>query len=528
MPINYQQKKNTNTVFGGTDSIIVPVGTTAQRSGTETGQLRYNTDTGLAEFYTATGWAGVDAPPTVSNISGTINENTNSTITITGTNFKTGSVVYITGTAVSNVERALTTTYVNQTQLTADTNATSVNYVGGASFGVKVLNPSGLSGQLDNAGTIDRDPVWSTSAGTLATINDEYGSYSPIATVSASDPDGSTITYSVASGSLPGNVTLNSSTGAISGNPTNVPNATTYTFTVNATSNGQSASRSFNIIVNPALDGSTSARAATSADAINNLSPGNFANGDYWLNLDGTARQYYCPLTTFPGYILMVNYLDGASTFISGAPSGANLNIAATRSTIVGDFQGPNATYGYFRNVGVAGDRSAVQSNFNYSFRYVKVRCHWYNYFSNDATAASYSAYNIGNLGDGITFALDSSGLGSAQHIFTYFLGIQEVPYNCPPSGGTAPTRNGGGSAAPGYMGNRFTCAVRDAAGYTTEYQGNFTGQVGTATNPLNGDSWYDIDLGTTRNLSIRTILHSDQDSSNEEVYLRRAAVLVR
>jgi hypothetical protein len=300
MPINYQQKKNTNTVFGGTDAIVVPIGNSDQRSGTELGQLRYNTTTGLAEFYTATGWAGVDAPPTVSNISGTINENTNSTITITGTNFKTGSVVYITGSAVSNVERSLTTTYVNQTTLTAATNATSVNYVGGASFGIKVLNPSGLSGQLDNAGSIDRDPVWSTNAGNIATIADEYGSYSPIATVSASDPDGSAVSYSVSSGSLPGNVSLNTSNGQISGNPTNVESATTFTFEITATSNGQSTPRSFNIILNPALDGTSSARAATSAANIKSV-VGSPESGVYWLRSTGinsnTPFQVYCDFT---------------------------------------------------------------------------------------------------------------------------------------------------------------------------------------------------------------------------------------
>jgi Putative Ig domain len=251
MPINYQQKKNTNTVFGGTDAIVVPIGNSDQRSGTELGQLRYNTTTGLAEFYTATGWAGVDAPPTVSNISGTINEDTDSTITITGTGFKTGSIVYITGAAVTNVERSLTTTYVNQTSLTAVTNATAVNYVGGASFGVKVLNPSGLSGQLDNAGNVDRDPIFSTSAGNLGTIYDSARTRS--FTISASDPDGQTVTFSIASGSLPTGLSLNSSTGVISGTANAVGSDTTFTFVIRASSTVGSLTstedRSFNIIV---------------------------------------------------------------------------------------------------------------------------------------------------------------------------------------------------------------------------------------------------------------------------------------
>lgn len=266
MPINYQQKKNTNTVFGGTDAIVLPTGNQEQRSGTELGQLRYNTTTGLAEFYTATGWAGVDAPPTVSAISGTINEDTDTTITITGTGFKPGSVVYITGAAVSNVERSLTTTYVNQTSLTAVTNAAAVNYVGGAGFGIKVINPSGLIGQLDGVGNVDRDPIFSTSAGNLGTIFDSARTRS--FTVSASDPDGQTVTFSIASGSLPTGLSLNSSTGVISGTASAVGSDTTFTFVIRASSsNGSLTStedRSFNIIVKaPVVQSFTSTGSST-------------------------------------------------------------------------------------------------------------------------------------------------------------------------------------------------------------------------------------------------------------------------
>jgi hypothetical protein len=321
---NRRDFKNKNTKFTGSDGIVVPNGTTSgtgPRPGMpDLGTLRYNTTTGLAEFYTATGWAGVDAPPTVSSISGTINENTNSTVTITGTGFKAGSIVYITGNAVSNVERALSTTYVNQTTLTAATAAGAVNYVGNATFGIKVLNPSGLSGTLDGAGTVDRDPIWSTASGTIATWTD-FGSQS--ASVSASDPDGSSVAYSLASGSLPGNASLDTNTGAItSSDPTDVSSPTTYTFSINATSNTQSVSRSFNIIVNPAGDGTTSVRAGTSAAAIKTLT-GTTTNGLYWVKPSGysTAQQMYCIMDGTGGtggWTLAMNYIPASTSAWGG------------------------------------------------------------------------------------------------------------------------------------------------------------------------------------------------------------------
>jgi hypothetical protein len=98
----YSKVKNVNTSFGGTKGIVVPSGATAERDpSVVVGTIRYNTDLGLIEQYNALGWQSVDAPPTVSSITGIINENSNSTITITGSNFKTGAIVSIEGPAVS-------------------------------------------------------------------------------------------------------------------------------------------------------------------------------------------------------------------------------------------------------------------------------------------------------------------------------------------------------------------------------------------------------------------------------------------
>lgn len=243
----YSKYKNVDTQFGGQLGIVVPVGTTAERGTPTVGTIRYNSDLGLLEQYNALGWQSVDAPPTVSNVSGVINENTNSTLTITGSNFKTGAIVTIEGAAVSGIPRALATTFVSTTSLTVATNASAVNYVGGASFDVKVTNPSGLGGALSPAGTVDRDPLWSTAAGTYSVFD---SGRSTGLSFTAADPDGGTITYSVASGSLPAGASLNTSSGAITGFSA-VGSDTSSTFTLRATSSvgSQTADRSFTITV---------------------------------------------------------------------------------------------------------------------------------------------------------------------------------------------------------------------------------------------------------------------------------------
>lgn len=276
-------------------------------------------------------------------------------------------------------------------------------------------------------------------------------------------------------------------------------------------------------------DGSSAALAAESADEL--IQNGQTANGDYWLNLDGTPRRFFCPLAQFPGYILIANFDGGASSFLTSGPSGLFLNNANDRSSSIGDFQGPNGTYGYYRNVGAAGDRSAINSVYGYRYRYVKFRFHLYHYYSMDATNANYSPYSIGNIGDGFTVAMNNAALGNGQHIFTYFMGIQTNPggpYNCPPTGGTSPTRAGNGPAAPSYMGNRFACSTDDSSGYDASYYGHFSGHSGGRTANPYMDGWYDVDLFDRYNNDIRSILHSDQDSGNEEPYMKRGCILVR
>lgn len=320
--------------FSGTGAIQVPGGTTAQRPGTPVvGMVRYNSSSGVVEQYNAQGWQGIDNPPVVTSYSGVINTDTTTTITISGSGFKNGAVVYIDGAAVENVQRALTTSYVNSSTLTATTGASDVNYVGNASFDIIVVNPTGLSSALASAGLVDRDPVWTTGAGNIAEIYDGYDQYSPIATLVATDPDGDTISYSVSSGALPTSSTLNSSTGAISGQPAYVTSSTTYTFEVTATASQQAVPRTFNIIVNPAQDGATSGRAATSALALYDF--GIRDDGVYWIDVNGTPTQLHCLLSsTFVGGFYAANQTKaGWTQFAQRVNSIGDVNVLTDTGT---------------------------------------------------------------------------------------------------------------------------------------------------------------------------------------------------
>ena len=96
--------------------------------------------------------------------------------------------------------------------------------------------------------TLKATATWTSGEGTLATIYDASRTNYSVNAV-ATTPSGS-ITYALVSGSLPPSMTLNTSTGAISGTTTAVASDATYTFTLSATNqSGIAVNRTFNIIV---------------------------------------------------------------------------------------------------------------------------------------------------------------------------------------------------------------------------------------------------------------------------------------
>ena len=89
-------------------------------------------------------------------------------------------------------------------------------------------------------------PVWSTTAGKLASI-DEQAAFS--LQLEANDlGDSTTIEYSLIAGSLPSGLSL-TSTGLLTGTPAEVAKRTLYTFVVRATAGSAITDRTFTLDV---------------------------------------------------------------------------------------------------------------------------------------------------------------------------------------------------------------------------------------------------------------------------------------
>ena len=244
-----------NTTFTGTEGIKIPVGTTAQR-GSTTGQWRYNSDTGYFEGRNASGTFNAIAPaPTITSIDvseidsasgGTTN------IVLTGTNFSSSDTVVLIPSSGSNITP---NSYVHTNATSKTINVTDSDFVSANEpYSVKI---TGLGGTftLDNQINVDSAPTWTTSAGSLGTIDhtELAGAYT-LTSVAASDVDGDTIAYTKTTGTFPTGLSLNSSTGAWSGTVTGLVNTSTYNFTLRATANSKTSDRSFSITQEGELD----------------------------------------------------------------------------------------------------------------------------------------------------------------------------------------------------------------------------------------------------------------------------------
>lgn len=162
------------------------------------------------------------------------------TVRITGSGFNTGITAYI--SSANTV--TCTTTYTNSTSVSFTTNAISAG-----TYNVILYNTDGTNGIKPGGITYSSPPVWVTAAGEFtAGVKDIAYSQSVSAT-------GAGITYGVTSGALPTGLSLNSSSGLISGTPTV---ANTFNFTITATNTyNQPTARAFSISITAVINTTT-------------------------------------------------------------------------------------------------------------------------------------------------------------------------------------------------------------------------------------------------------------------------------
>ena len=215
------------------------------------GQIIQTNGSGALSFTAAGGTS-----PTVTGVTPSAIGNTATSLVIAGTNFViTPNVEFINSSGVITLPNSITRD--SATQLTVN-----VTLPTDGTYFIRVENPDGLAARSSSAIlTVSDAPTWSTSAGSLGEV--AAGASASFSVTASSD---STVAYSETTSVLTSNtdtpastmnLSLNSSTGAITGTAPSPTSDTTYNFTLRATdAESQTADRAFSITVSVGMNNS--------------------------------------------------------------------------------------------------------------------------------------------------------------------------------------------------------------------------------------------------------------------------------
>ncbi len=192
--------------------------------------------------------------PTITSTSLFVEPDTNSAVTISGTNFISVPIVEAINDSTGQIYRAVAVTWTNSTTLSATFNIPNADYY------VRVENNDGYAVRSSTAIlSASSAPTWSTASGSIGSVS--AGSSVSLSVSATSD---STVSYSETTSVLTSNadtpastmnLSLNSSTGAITGTAPEPTSDTTYNFTLRATDGeSQTADRNFSITVSVGIN----------------------------------------------------------------------------------------------------------------------------------------------------------------------------------------------------------------------------------------------------------------------------------
>ena len=298
-----------NPIFVGTDGLRLPSGNSAQRvaSANVNGTMRFNTDIAGMEMYTPTGWIPFASPPSISTVTpSTYSGESGTQFILNGAGFTSDAQVYFI-TSNGTTMLATTVSFIGSAELRATT--PRAIRVQEEPISVRVNQQSGIATKVDciDAGGV---PNWITTAGTLGSI---FGANTVNVYVSATDPEGTSVTYQITSGSLPGGLNFTTANGLIQGLASSVLANTTYNFTIKANdtvSNNTDRSFSYTVLNRaPVIN--------TAAGSLGTIYSGNAASASISAyDPDGGQLTYSVSSGTLP----VNSSLGSANGVITGTP----------------------------------------------------------------------------------------------------------------------------------------------------------------------------------------------------------------
>jgi hypothetical protein len=244
-------------IMTGTGALTVPNGTTGDRPTAATGMIRYNTTTGYMEAYTASGWGSITSPPmihTISPASVALADVTTQVFTVTGAFFDPQTTIQLQG-ADNTLYDVTDFTFTNSGSIgfkmgTLPPGQVGTSKVANRPYKLVVTNGAALSVTSTETITFSGLSWTSPAAGaTLATfLTDTAANNTELA--ATDEVGGNDVTFSVPAANLPSGLTLNTSTGAITGTigAATAAGGVSVTFRVTDNVSGATLDRTFNIV----------------------------------------------------------------------------------------------------------------------------------------------------------------------------------------------------------------------------------------------------------------------------------------
>ena len=291
------------------------------------GQLYYATDMG-AIYYSdgsewqnlSTGGGGEFAGPTLVSVTpDQIPPEEDVSITLSGDSFENG------------LEVSFNRIYSEDVSFSDANEATAMTGTGlvSGTYNIAVTNPNGARDMLIDGLIVDAMPEWTTAEGSLGSLVDSAtGEHY---TLEATDLEEQPLTYTMTGGSLPPGLSLDQSTGIISGDPDDVSESTTSTFEITLSDGAPTpyeVTRTFSITIIHGL-GLTAENPGDSCKQI--LDTGaHQGDGLYWLRPSGNpAFQTFCDMSTEGGGWTLIEMASSSFTINSTYwnPAGVSPNL---------------------------------------------------------------------------------------------------------------------------------------------------------------------------------------------------------
>lgn len=155
----------------GTNGIVIPVGTTAQRAPSIQGAIRYNTDTSSFEGYSGTTWGSLGGVKSVDGLTYITAESapgsSNDTLSFVTDNIERMSL----DTDSLDISSTITTTNINATTASTSTTSGALVVDGGVGIAGALHVGSSISAASASFSSINNTPIGNTTASTGAFTN---------------------------------------------------------------------------------------------------------------------------------------------------------------------------------------------------------------------------------------------------------------------------------------------------------------------------------------------------------------------